>query len=129
MSTWNEVVGYLATNYTCSIEGDVVTLPYSFPNGRSQNVYVSRAENESWGEWVHIASAVAEINYVGHLEAICRVAGSKLCGGVVIEGNFIVIRDTLPLENLDANEIDSSVGIVVSIADELEQMFAGKDQF
>jgi hypothetical protein len=48
---------------------------------------------------------------------------------VVIDGTFIVIRDTMPLENLDTNEINSSMALVVGIADELEQMFTSTDNF
>lgn len=129
MANWNELVGFLANNYTCTINGNIVTLPYSFPNGRTQTVYVTLGGNDTQGEWVFISSAVAEINHVGQLEAICRVAGSKICGGVVIDGNHIVIRDSMPLFNLDDTEINSSIALVVGIADELEQMFIGRDQF
>jgi hypothetical protein len=129
MATWNELVGFLATNYSCTVSGDSITLPYTFPNGRSQNVYVNRSGNETRGEWVFISSAIAEIDQVAHLEAICRVVSSKLCGGIVIDGNVIALRDSLPLENLNDNEINSSIDMVVAIADELEQMFAGRDYF
>lgn len=129
MANWNELVGFLANNYTCSISGDVVTLPYSFQNGRTQNVYVALGGNESQGDWVFVSSAVAEISHVGQLEAICRVANSKICGGVVIDGDHIAIRDSMPLLNLDDTEIESSISLVVSIADELEQMFVGRDNF
>jgi hypothetical protein len=129
MTTWNELVGFLATNYTCTINGDSISLPYTFHNGRTQTVVVNQAGNETHGEWVHVTSAIADVSHVGKLEAICRIAASKLCGGVVIDGIFIVIRDTMPLENLDTNEINSSMALVVGIADELEQMFTSTDNF
>ena len=129
MTTWNELVGFLATNYTCTINGNSVSLPYSFDDGRTQTVFVNQAGNETQGEWVHITSAVADVSHVGKLEAICRITASKLCGGVIIDGTFIVIRDTMPLENLDANEINSSMDLVVGIAEELEKMFIGTDNF
>ena len=129
MTTWNELVGFLATNYTCTINGNSVSLPYSFDDGRTQTVCVNQAGNETHGEWVHITSAVADVSHVGKLEAICRITASKLCGGVIIDGTFIVIRDTMPLENLDANEINSSMDLVVGIAEELEKMFIGTDNF
>ena len=129
MTTWNELVGFLATNYTCTIIGVSISLPYTFHNGRTQTVFVNQAGNETHGEWVHVTSAIADVSHVGKLEAICRIAASKLCGGVVIDGTFIVIRDTMPLENLDTNEINSSMALVVGIADELEQMFTSTDNF
>ena len=129
MTTWNELVGFLATNYTCTINGNSVSLPYSFDDGRTQTVFVNQAGNETHGEWVHVTSAVADVSHVGKLEAICRFTASKLCGGVIIDGTFIVIRDTMPLENLDANEINSSMDLVVGIAEELEKMFIGTDNF
>ena len=129
MTTWNELVGFLATNYTCTINGNSVSLPYSCDDGRTQTVFVNQAGNETHGEWVHITSAVADVSHVGKLEAICRITASKLCGGVIIDGTFIVIRDTMPLENLDANEINSSMDLVVGIAEELEKMFIGTDNF
>jgi hypothetical protein len=129
MTTWNELVGFLATNYTCTINADSVSLPYTFDNGRTQTVFVNKAGNETHGSWVHVTSAIADVSHVGKLEAICRIAASKLCGGVIIDGTFIVVRDTMPLENLDENEINSSVALVVGIADELEQMFTATDNF
>ena len=129
MTTWNELVGFLATNYSCNINNNVITLPYTFQNGRTQNVHVTLGGNETHGDWVFISSAIAETNYIGQLEAICRVAGSKICGGVVIDGNHIVIRDSMPLLNLDDTEINASIALVVGIADELEQMFIGRDNF
>jgi hypothetical protein len=112
MATWNELVGFLANNYTCTINGSIITLPYTFQNGRTQSVYVTLGGNENQGEWVFISSAIAEISHVGQLEAICRVAHSKICGGIVIDGNHIVIRDSMPLLNLDDTEINSSISLV-----------------
>jgi hypothetical protein len=129
MTTWNELVGFLATNYTCTINGTSVSLPYSFPDGRSQNVFVNLDGNEERGEWVYVTSAIADISHIGKLEAICRMATSRICGGVIIDGTFIVLRDAMPLENMDSNEINGLIGTVVGIADELEQMFTGENNF
>jgi len=129
MTTWNELVGFLATNYTCTINGTSVSLPYSWPDGRSQNVFVNLGGNDNRGEWVAVTSAIAEISHVGKLEAICRMATSRICGGVVIDGNFIILRSSMPLENIDENEINGLIGTVVEIADELEQMFTGANNF
>ena len=57
------------------------------------------------------------------------MATSRICGGVIIDGTFIVLRDAMPLENMDANEINALIGTVVGIADELEQMFTGENNF
>jgi hypothetical protein len=35
----------------------------------------------------------------------------------------------MPLENIDENEINGLIGTVVEIADELEQMFTGANNF
>lgn len=129
MTTWNELVGFLATNYTCTINGDSISLPYTFPNGRTQNVFVNRGGIENRGEWVFIISAIADMSHVSKLEAICRMAMSRICGGVVIDGNFIVVRDAMPLEGIDEDEINGLIATVVEIADELEQMFTGTDNF
>ena len=129
MATWNELVGFLATNYKCTINGNSVSLPYSFPDGRTQDVFVNLNGNEHQGEWVYVTSAIAELIHVGKLEAICRVATSRICGGVVIDGNFIVLRDAMPLANLDESEIKGLLATVVAIADELEQMLTGADNF
>ena len=129
MTTWNELVGFLATNYTCTINGTSVSLPYSFPDGRSQNVFVNLDGNEERGEWVYVTSAIADISHIGKLEAICRMATSRICGGVIIDGTFIVLRDAMPLENMDSNEINGLIGTVVGIADELERMFTGENNF
>ena len=129
MATWNELVGYLARNYSCNINGDTVTLPYSFSDGRTQNVFVTLGGNNEWGEWAHVASAIADTSQIGKLEAICREIHFKICGGIVIDGNFIVLRATLPLLNLDDNEIDHSIALVVNIAEEMEKKYIGTDNF
>ena len=129
MTTWNELVVFVATNYTCTINGTSVSLPYSFPDGRSQNVFVNLDGNEQRGEWVYVTSAIADISHIGKLEAICRMATSRICGGVIIDGSFIVLRDAMPLENMDSNEINGLIATVVGIADELEQIFTGENNY
>ncbi len=129
MTTWNELVGFLANNYSCTINDNQVVLPYVYQNGRTQNVFVTLGGNEDQGEWVFISSAIAEISQIAQLESICRVASSKICGGIVIDGTHILIRDSMPLLNLNDNEINSSISLVGGIADELEQVFIGRDQF
>jgi hypothetical protein len=57
------------------------------------------------------------------------MATSRICGGVIIDGSFIVLRDAMPLENMDANEINGLIGTVVGIADELEQIFTGENNY
>ena len=44
-------------------------------------------------------------------------------------GEHVVLRHSLPLENLDINEFVDPLALVAGVADELEEKFTGGDGY
>lgn len=130
MATWNDVVSYLNANFKCKQESDsMVSLLFGMPGNRSQIVWVERAGNDQVGEWASISSAVGSAKDTKKLANLCREAKRIVLGGIVIDGDFIMIRDSFPLINLDINELEVPLRVIVGAADVLESKITGGDDY
>ena len=49
--------------------------------------------------------------------------------GLALVGNLVTFRHSLPLENLNINEIESPLALVTTTADQLERALTGGDRF
>jgi hypothetical protein len=50
-----------------------------------------------------------------------------VCGGLAIYGEFLAIRDALPLANMQINELERPLRLITATADALEKQFVGVD--
>lgn len=50
-----------------------------------------------------------------------------LVGGIMSDGEYVYVTNTMPLRNLDANEITEPLVRVTTIADSIEAELLGKD--
>ena len=130
MATWNDVVAHLEANYKCTKHSpNVISLLFNMPENRSQVVWVEIAGNDRIGEWAAISSAVGSAKDTKKLASLCREATKIVLGGIVIEGDFILIRDSFPLVNLDINELEVPLKLIVVAADALEKQITGGDDY
>jgi len=130
MATWNDVVAHLDANYKCKKQSPtLIALSFAMPENRSQVVWVETRGDEGFGEWVIVSSAVAGVDQMNKLEKICRDVNKSFIGGVVIEGEYIMIRDAFPLANLDVNELENPLRFVTLTAEVIEKNVTGGDRF
>ena len=50
-------------------------------------------------------------------------------GAHALVGNLVTFRHSLPLENLNINELESPLALVTTTADQLERTLTGGDRF
>ena len=55
--------------------------------------------------------------------------GVAAVGGLALVGNLVSFRHSLPLENLNINELEAPLALVTTTADHLERALTGGDRF
>jgi hypothetical protein len=130
VATWGDLVAFIRSEYRVTrIEPDEIRIEVEFEDERRQAVIVQREVLDKRFEWVQIASPCGKAATVNLLGLLTELGESAVVGGAVVMGEYIVIRHSLPLENLDINEFVDPMALVAGTADELEQMFTGGDQY
>ena len=130
MATWNDIVSYLNANYKCKQESTtMLSLVFDTGNDRSHVVFVELAGNDKIGEFAKVSAVVGTSKEFNKLEAFCRAATPYVTGGIVIEGDVILLRDTFPLLNLDINELEAPLEVIIFAADRIESEITGGDDY
>ncbi|MBP2478916.1 hypothetical protein JOF53_007788 [Crossiella equi] len=128
MATWDELVSFVKRSYTVVAESpDELRLLVRFEDDRSQTVLLGREVLDSRHEWVQICSPCGEVGQVDLRKFLVEVGHNNVAGGVVIMGDHLVLRHTVPLENMDINEFTEPLALLAATADELEEQFSGED--
>ena len=137
MATWAELVGFIKTEY--EVVGDdpdeirillrYLTDDEDEKSGRTQVVVVAREVLDRREDWVLIASPFARVQDVDLRTVLAEVGNSTVVGGVVIVGEYLVLRHSLPLVNLDINEFVDPLELLTGSAEMLERQFVGRDEF
>ncbi|WEO76466.1 hypothetical protein BJQ94_13980 [Cryobacterium sp. SO2] len=129
MASWLQLKSYIGSNYQISADdGDLLKLLFSTGNGRSQMVLVSHSTTGTGVEFAIIASPVATVGTV-ELNSLLREVSEYSVGGVVIYGDMLMIRHSVPLADLDAGDFDAPLVLVTGAADAVEAKFVGSDAF
>ncbi|MFB9908978.1 hypothetical protein [Allokutzneria oryzae] len=133
MASWRDLVGYVKSSYqVMKEEPDEVRILYTFEDSddeREQVVVLFREVLDGKHEWVQIVSPcglVSDIHLQGFLE---EIGHTTVAGGAAIIGEHVVVRHSLPLENLDINEFEDPLALVAATADQLEEKFVGGDDY
>lgn len=130
MATWNDIVSYLNANYKCKQESTtMLSLVFDMGNDRSHVVFVELAGNDEIGEFAKVSAVVGTSKEFNKLEAFCRAATPYVTGGIVIEGDAILLRDAFPLLNLDTNELVAPLEVITFAADRIESEITGGDDY
>lgn len=58
-----------------------------------------------------------------------RKAPAYVCGGIALTGDLVVLRDAVPMSNLDISELVQPIELIVNAADQSERQFAKVDRF
>jgi hypothetical protein len=138
VATWQDLVRYLKfdTNYrVVRDEPNEIRILYKIgeydeeDEGRTQVVILSHEVLDKKEDWVQIATPFARVDQVDLRTVLEEIAMTSVVGGAVIMGEFVVLRHSLPLVNLDGNEFEDPLDMVASAADDLEMRFIGGDEY
>jgi hypothetical protein len=128
MANWAQLKGYIFDKYKVHTDnGDMLRLDFRFGDGRSQVVFVTYRTLLDGGEdWIHIESVVGRLDRVDLKRALAEVE-MMMCGGLAQVGDFVTLRHSVPLANLDLNEFERPLHLVTGTADEMEKLFSPVD--
>lgn len=127
MATWNEVENYITSTFHVLPTAPAGTIGILFPVGdRKQQVFIRRKGNDKIGEWALVISPIGKVS-AAKLKEITQEAFELICGGIVMLEDVVMISHSVPLENLDINELSVPLMAITLAADVLEEKYTGKD--
>nr|WP_042196081.1 hypothetical protein [Kibdelosporangium sp. MJ126-NF4]CEL22392.1 hypothetical protein [Kibdelosporangium sp. MJ126-NF4]CTQ89247.1 hypothetical protein [Kibdelosporangium sp. MJ126-NF4] len=132
MATWDELAAYVRTEYeVISDKPGEMRIMYAFDedSDRTQVMIVVREELDRKYEWVQIATPLGLARDCDLHALLTTIGDTTVSGGAAIMGEHIVIRHSLPLENLDINEFTDPLALIAGAADNLESEFFGGDHY
>lgn len=136
MADWGDLVAYIRQSYdVVHYEPDEVRIRVSFArdeddvHARRQIMVVAHEVLDKKEDWVQIATPFAMVGQVDLREVLAEAGNTMVVGGVVAMGDYLVLRHSLPLVNLDINEFTDPLHLVASGAEQLEQRFTGRDEY
>jgi hypothetical protein len=130
MASWGDLVHFVRSEYqVVKAAGDEVRIVVGFEDQRRQTVILQREVMDKREEWVQIVSPCGRIDQVDIQQVLEELGNTTVVGGAVIIGDHLVLRHSLPLENLDINEFVDPLALVAGTADRIEERFVGGDGY
>lgn len=128
MATWNQLKQFIRENLKVLEDGgDVIEMGFEFDGGNDVVVLVERVGNSQIGEWAQVEAAFAKIDEVD-LDAAVRKSENILCGGIACNGEYATLRHSVPLEDVDGNEILIPINAIASSANDFISEFGGEGE-
>ena len=129
MATWEDLRDFVRTEYQVTrMERDEIRLTLKFDDERRQMVILSKEMLDGRDEWVQIASPCGRAAEVDLRQLLAELGETSVVGGAVIIGEYVVLRHSLPLANLDINEFVDPLALVAGTADLIEERYVGEDR-
>ena len=135
MAAWRDLVRFIEAAYDVTKrEPDEIRVRVHYggedvdDDERTQIAVIAR-EDVDGKEWVQIATPFALAADVNVAAVLFEIGATTVVGGAVIMGDYLVLRHSLPLENLDLNEFTEPLELVAGSAELLEEMFTGGDDY
>ncbi|MTD58807.1 hypothetical protein [Amycolatopsis pithecellobii] len=135
MATWRELVTFIKQSYKVTREEpEEIRIRLRFRKDdeepeRTQLVVIAREVLDKREEWVQIATPFARIDEVDVRAVLEEIGHTTVVGGCVVMGDYLVLRHSLPLINLDINEFTDPLELVTGAAETLEEEFTGRDDY
>jgi hypothetical protein len=128
MATWNDVRSYVMSKYEVENDhDDGITVVFNFSDGTHQRVTVFD-RGEWWEErWAGIMTAVAHESQVDARDILLRSGDLKFGGLGLMPGGLVILQHTLPLSNMDENELAIPMQMIAELGDHLERELTGRD--
>ncbi|AUI58560.1 hypothetical protein [Amycolatopsis sp. BJA-103] len=134
MAEWADLVAFVRHEYrVVKDEPDEIRIRLSYGDDeyeeRAQTVVIAREIFDRREDWVQIATPFARLDEVDLATVLTEIGNTIVVGGLVIMGEHLVLRHSLPLVNLDINEFTDPLELVAGSAELLEQQFTGRDDY
>ncbi|HWE90427.1 MAG TPA: hypothetical protein VG317_13275 [Pseudonocardiaceae bacterium] len=138
MATWRDLVHYIKFDSSYRVireEPDEIRIEYKISQyaeddeARTQVMILAREVMDRKEDWVQIATPFAKVDQVDLPTVLADIGLNCVVGGAVVMGEYLVLRHSLPLANLDGNEFEDPLELVANSADDLEERFVGGDQY
>jgi hypothetical protein len=135
VATWSDLVTFIRREYeVIRDEPDEIRIRLRYGeqddvDQRTQMVVVAREILDGREDWIQIASPFARLDQVDLVRVLEEIGNTTVVGGAVLMGPYLVLRHSLPLLNLDINEFVDPLEMVTGAAEDLEEMFIGRDDF
>ncbi|GAA3813574.1 MULTISPECIES: hypothetical protein [Amycolatopsis] len=135
MTSWRDLATFIRQQYkVIRDEPDELRIRIRFQSDpeeeeRTQIVVIAREVLDRRDEWIQIATPFARVDEVDVVGVLAEVGHTTVVGGVVVMGEYLVLRHSLPLANLDINEFVDPLALVTSSAELLEEQLTGRDDY
>ncbi|MDQ0379767.1 hypothetical protein [Amycolatopsis thermophila] len=135
MTSWRDLATFIRQQYkVVRDEPDELRIRIRFQSDpeeeeRTQIVVIAREVLDRRDEWIQIATPFARVDEVDVVGVLAEVGHTTVVGGVVVMGEYLVLRHSLPLANLDLNEFVDPLALVTSSAELLEEQLTGRDDY
>ncbi len=129
MASWRKVKSIIEETFDIEDDGDSVKIQFSFNDGRVHQVFVTLAGNDQIGEWAHVSAPIGEIDDIDVEEAI-KLSSDLLVGAVSCQGDIVILRHAVRMEDLQDDDILMAINAVVGSADQMEkELTDGEDDY
>jgi hypothetical protein len=131
VATWDDLVQFIQTEYqVVARTPDEIRIEFEWEDeNRSQVMIVAREELDRKYEWVQIVTPIGLAKNVDLLLLLEAIGHTTIACGAAVMGEHVVLRHSLPLENLDINEFVDPLTLIAGAADNLESEFFGGDDY
>lgn len=136
MASWGDLADYVRAEYdVISDDDEELRVLFTFgdeeegDDDRTQVVIIVREVLDKMHEWVQIASPCGLASQVNLRDVLEEVGKSTVACGLAIMGEHVVVRHSLPLQNLDIHEFTDPLALLAGTADTLEEQFWGGDGY
>jgi hypothetical protein len=146
MARWADLVQFIRRNYeVVRLAPEEIRIRIHFgdqdvdDDGRAQIVIISRdlldttqpalADENGKSEWAQIVTPFAKVGQVDLEWVLSDLGDRTVVGGAAVMGEYLVLRHTVPLANLDLNEFVSPLELVAGSGEWLEKRFTGRDDY
>jgi hypothetical protein len=135
MANWPALVRFIELEYDVTRrEPDEIRVRLHYggedvDDGERTQLAVIAREDVDGQEWVQIATPFARVGQVDLAAVLAEIGATTIVGGAVIMGDYLVLRHSLPIENLDINEFVEPLELVAGSAELLEEQFIGRDDY
>ncbi|MBP2337888.1 hypothetical protein JOF41_004066 [Saccharothrix coeruleofusca] len=135
MVTWGDLAAYIRDQYDVISEQDgEIRILFDFQHlneedERTQVIIVAREVLDRKHEWVQIATPMGLAEKVDLRELLAEIGRSSIACGAAIMGEHVVLRHSLPLQDLDIHEFTEPLALLAGTADTLEEQFFGGDDY
>jgi len=124
MANWAKVSADLEDRFALLSKSENM-LEFEIANGsRAQTVVITHLEGPE-GSWLSMFSPICTLDEVPADKVLIEAETALF--GVWTVGNFYGLVHSMPIANLDANELDEPLKLIVKRADSLERKLTGRD--